>query len=523
MSNAVIYARFSSHRQREASIEQQEKICREFAEKNGYTILAVYADRAISGTTDARPDFLRMIEDSAGKSFEYVICYQLDRFARNRYDSAIYKQKLKKNGVRVLSAKENITDDASGILVEGLLESMAEYYSAELAQKIKRGMSDNAEKCISTGGRIPLGYRIGADRHFEIDEEAAAVVRLIFEMYAGGETVKEICDYLNVRGYKSSRGSLFNKNSLRTMLRNKKYIGYYVYDGFEKAGGMPRIIDDDLFFAVQKIMDANKKAPARSKAKQEYILTTKLFCGHCREMMTGISGTSKTGDVHYYYRCNGAKKKLCRKRNVQKEYIEDLVIAECRKQLTTENINKIAREVVAVCEKDKDNSNLKRLERLMRENERKQRNLATAVGECEIDSVRRSLFSEIARLTTEFEQLESEYQTEKASTVSLTVQEVKFFLTQLKKGNVDDIKYRKTLVNVFVNSIYLYDDKLTIIFNSGDKPLTVDDEMLSEIEADNKAVKSSFLDCNSPPKKRSCRQGRQDLFFVLFSRRINKF
>ena len=157
--NAVIYARFSSHNQTEQSIEGQLKTCYEFAQKNGYTIVGEYIDRAISGTTDNRPDFLRMIEDSAKKGFQYVLVYQLDRFARNRYDSATYKAKLKKNGVRVLSARENITDDASGILVEGLLESMAEYYSAELAQKIRRGMAINAEKCLANGSNPGLGFQ----------------------------------------------------------------------------------------------------------------------------------------------------------------------------------------------------------------------------------------------------------------------------------------------------------------------------------------------------------------------------
>ena len=162
--NAVIYARYSSHNQREESIEGQLKTCYDFAKKNGYTVVAEYIDRALSGTSDARPDFLRMIDDSSKKGFEYVLVYQLDRFARNRYDSATYKAKLKKNGVRVLSARDNITDDASGILVEGLLESMAEYYSAELAQKIKRGMAINAEKCLANGSNSGLGFKVGPAR-----------------------------------------------------------------------------------------------------------------------------------------------------------------------------------------------------------------------------------------------------------------------------------------------------------------------------------------------------------------------
>ena len=302
--NAVIYARFSSHNQTEQSIEGQLKTCYEFAQKNGYTIVGEYIDRAISGTTDARPDFLRMIEDSAKKGFQYVLVYQLDRFARNRYDSATYKAKLKKNGVRVLSARENITDDASGILVEGLLESMAEYYSAELAQKIRRGMAINAEKCLANGSNPGLGFKVAPDKHYIIDEETAPIVVRIFEEYAAGKTVTEICESLNNQGVRTSRGAMFNKNSLRKMLQNKRYIGYYLYKDIETPGGMPRIISDDLFYKVQEIMTKNRKAPARTKAKQEYLLTTKLFCGKCRDMMTGVKGTSHTGAAYYYYKCN---------------------------------------------------------------------------------------------------------------------------------------------------------------------------------------------------------------------------
>ena len=126
---AVIYARFSSHSQTEQSIEGQLRECYEFARRNKYIVLEEYIDRAISGTTDKRPDFLRMIEDGKSKNFDYVIVYQLDRFARNRYDSAHYKNILHKNGIKVLSAKENISDEPSGSLMESVLEGIAEYYS----------------------------------------------------------------------------------------------------------------------------------------------------------------------------------------------------------------------------------------------------------------------------------------------------------------------------------------------------------------------------------------------------------
>ena len=196
MVNVVIYARFSSHSQTEQSIEGQLKECYEFAKRNEYNVIGEYIDRALTGTTDKRPDFLRMIEDSKKKAFKYVLVYQLDRFARNRYDSATYKAKLKKTGVRVLSAKENITEDASGILVEGVLESMAEYYSVELSQKIKRGIEVSASKCQFFGGSVSLGYYIDQDKHYQINENEAIFVRKIFEMYADGKTVVEIEKFL---------------------------------------------------------------------------------------------------------------------------------------------------------------------------------------------------------------------------------------------------------------------------------------------------------------------------------------
>lgn len=167
--NVVIYARYSSHSQTEQSIEGQLQVCYEYAQRNGYSVVGEYIDRAQSGTTDSRTEFQRMICDSDRRTFTGVLVYQLDRFARNRYDSAINKAKLKKNGVRVLSAKENITDDASGILIEGVLESMAEYYSVELSQKIRRGMTLNAEKCLSNGSNPGLGYYVDSERRYQIN------------------------------------------------------------------------------------------------------------------------------------------------------------------------------------------------------------------------------------------------------------------------------------------------------------------------------------------------------------------
>lgn len=481
MIPAVIYARFSSHAQNEQSIEGQLAACYEYAQRNGYAVIGEYIDRAISGKTDARPEFQRMIEDSGKRAFEVILVYQLDRFSRNRYDSAVNKQRLKKNGVRVLSVRENITDDASGVLMEAVLEGMAEYYSAELSQKVRRGMDINGSKCLATGGHVALGYRVDEGKHFQIDEDTAPTVVKIFELYAAGHTVAQITAHLNQLQLKTSRGGAFNKNSLRKLLTNKRYIGVYTYKGTETPGGTPRIVSDELFYKVAEMMEKNKKAPARARAKEEYLLTAKLFCGHCKEMMTGISGTSKTGAIHNYYTCNGRKKKLCSKKNVQKEYIEDRVVRLARKQLTDENIAKIANAVVEVCEKEKESGDYKRLERQRRDTEKQKANLVDAL---KFGKATETLLAEIAKLEESQEGIDRQIMLEKAKRLDLTTDDITFFLEKLRQGDINDLEYRRILITVLVRAVYLYDDRLTVIFNSSDQPVEVTESLLDDIEAD---------------------------------------
>lgn len=494
--NAVIYARYSSHSQTEQSIEGQLQVCRDYAKSNDLTIVGEYIDRAQSGTNDSRREFQRMIADSDRHGFEVVLVYQLDRFARNRYDSAINKNRLRKNGVRVLSAKENISEDASGILVEGVLESMAEYYSAELSQKIRRGMDINGEKCLSTGSNPGLGFKVDADKHIILDPATAPIVKAIFEWYAAGDTVAQIIERLNTQGVKTSRGGVFNKNSLHALFRNRRYIGIYTYKGKETPGGVPRIIDDDLFEKVQEILGKNKKAPARARAKAEYLLTTKLFCGYCREMMTGYAGTSKTGTVHHYYICNGRKEKRCHKKNVRKEYIEDMIVSKCRELLSDENIKKIAKEVAAVCAGDYNTSLLKHLRDKLKETEKAIDNLLAALESGQAAEV---ITARIAQRTAEKEELENQIAVEIQAQLPIDEKEILFFLYALKKGDADSEKYRRMLINIFVVAVYLYDDKVTWILTAGDKTLTATESLLSEIDESNAAYLGSCMTGSAPP------------------------
>ena len=482
MSNVVIYARYSSHSQNEQSIEGQIKACSDFAAQKDYTVIGEYIDRAMSGTAaDKRPEFQRMIADSAKHQFKYIVVYQLDRFSRNRYDSAVNKAKLKKNGVRLISVRENITDDASGILMESVLEGMAEYFSAELSQKVRRGMDISASKCLSTGGSVALGYVVDDNKMFQINADTAPAVVKIFELYAQGNTIAFICDYLNRQHIRTSRGGLFNKNSLAVLLSNKRYIGIYIYKGNETPGGMPRIVSDELFNKVADIMDKNKKAPARARAKEEFLLTTKLFCGKCKEMMTGTSGTSQTGDIHYYYICNGRKKKECDKKNVIKEYIENVVVKLAREQLTDNNIDLISKCVAAECEKDNNNLNYKRLSALLRENEKATTNLLNAIEQGQAVDI---ISQRLNQKQQDKEELEKEIAAETLNRVNLTAPEIRFFLTHLRNGDIDDIKYRKLLITVLVNAVYLYEDRYTVIFNSSDKPVEITQSLIDEIGFD---------------------------------------
>ena len=170
---AVIYARYSSDNQREESIEGQIRECTAYAEKNGITVIKHYIDRAFSAKTDNRPEFQQMIKDSGKKLFDVVLVWKFDRFARNRFDSANYKMILKKNGVHLISVMEPIAEGSQGILVETLLEGMAEYYSAELSEKVIRGHTENALKCKYNGGTPTFGYVIDKDMQYQLDPRTA--------------------------------------------------------------------------------------------------------------------------------------------------------------------------------------------------------------------------------------------------------------------------------------------------------------------------------------------------------------
>ncbi len=323
---AVIYARFSSSSQREESIDDQVRVCTEYAKSHGYKILKVYADEAKTGRTDKRIQFQQLLADSSKKIFTTVLVYKIDRFARNRYDSISNEHTLKLNGVKVVSVMEYIPDGAAGVMTKGMLESIAEWYSANLSENVKRGNYGCAIQYKTLGIRV-FGYTKDETDHYVLDPANAVIAKKIFERYANGESATQIINDLNRSGVKSAYGKKWCHASLGRMLTNKKYIGTYHYKDIEVPDAMPRIISDDLFYKVQNMRKYHAKSPAASRDVC-YYLTGKLFCGNCGTSMIGEYGTSShTKSKYYYYVCVKSKKRNgCKMKRIQKEKIESFVI-----------------------------------------------------------------------------------------------------------------------------------------------------------------------------------------------------
>ena len=465
---AVIYARFSSEKQNEASIEGQLRECLDYAKYNGIEVIGEYVDRAISAKTDNRPDFQRMIKDSNKHLFDTVLVWKLDRFARNRYDSAYYKNILKKNGVRVISAKENISQGADGILLESILEGYAEYYSAELSEKVRRGMTENALKAKSNGVNPPFGYYVDQNDHYQIDESIAPIVREIFTLYIDGTKGTKIADIMNSRGI-THRGFKMNYNTIFRILTNRKYIGEYKFGDVVIPNGMPAIIDEDIFDKAQARMKRNKKAPAMHRSVDDYILTTHLFCGKCGTMMTGEMGTSMTLQQYRYYKCYHVRKKKCDKKNVRKEWIEDLIIDNVMKYISDDNIiEELAEHILNI--QSIESHTISVIKTQIIEVEKKLNNLIEAMTQGIFSSATKKALDE---LEEQKKNLELELFREEVKNPILTKDQILFALYNYRKLDLTTNEGKKQLVDSFVNSVYLYDDHCIITFNYKNQSRTV--------------------------------------------------
>lgn len=337
---AALYARFSTEMQRIESIEAQLCAMRLYCELQGWQIAGEYIDEAVSATTDRRPAFQHMIADSEKRLFEVVLVHKLDRFSRNRYDSANYKYQLRKNGVRICSVLEHLDDSPESVILEGLLEAMAEYYSLNLARSVLSGMKENAYQCRHNGGTLPLGYDVDENGLLVINEQEAIIVRIIFEMYINGYSTGRIAAFLNEEGYRTKLGNAFSQMAFTTILQNEKYTGVFVYNKIRGKdmnrrrisqrkpeeevirveNGCPPIITKEVFERAQEIRRENQKAAGRFSGQEFYLCSGIIICGCCQKTMCGSKRYGKIPFCEYV--CSTRKSQCSNIKEVDRNKID---------------------------------------------------------------------------------------------------------------------------------------------------------------------------------------------------------
>ena len=479
---AVIYARYSSDKQSEQSIDGQMRICKDYARQNGIEIIGDYIDRAVSGRFDNRPNFQLLIRDSKRSLFDTVLVYKFDRFARSKYDSAVYKRQLKKNGVKVVSASEYIPDAPEGIILESMLEGYAEYFSAELSQKVKRGQVETLAKKGYLGGGVPYGYDISSDNKFVINEEQAHVVREIFTKYTSGVTTTKILKWLKDSNIKRAQGGDFGNSGVMSILKNTKYIGTLKFGDKMIEDYTPVIVEKEIFEKAQVVRTRNAKSGARGKAPIPYLLSGKLFCGKCHTSMHGESGTSRSGDIHLYYKCHKRKKNssACDKATVRKYELEQMVVDLTIEHIFDEKIlpTTVANLVSIMNKNEERDIELAMLEKQAAKTERELSNIMKAI---KMGIFSQSTQSELISL----EDLKMDI-AERIDTlnlqlkISMTEPEIFDWINQFNHCDDSDEIKKERIIDSFVSKVILYDNRIIIAYNHAGDNIT--DVVINELE-----------------------------------------
>lgn len=465
---AIAYYRFSSHAQNDASIDQQREAAQKYAAEKGYTIVKEYEDRAISGTTEERPGFQLMLSEVGKMRPAVLILWKTDRLGRDRYTLAMAKKTIRDAGCQIHLVAEAVPQDApEAALLEGLLESLAEFYSKQLRQNTTRGMRYNAENALFNGHSL-LGYAVDENKHYVIDPATGPVVQRIFADYAAGKRLKEIADELNNQGIRSIRGTKFTCNSLRTILHNRSYTGLYRFSDIVVEDGIPPLVSEEVFDRVQARFAENKRKGAQiaigmdENGAPRYWLTGHLFCGHCGESMQGMSGTSKTGAKHYYYSCANRRRHQCKKRPIKKTLIEWLVVRLLDEVLNdSECLASLAVDAAAYHEKYYQDA--KYMNSLVAEQKANQKALDNLVKAVEKGIFSESTQQRLSELEAQKKALAEAIETEKMK-AKMTADEhgIKAYFQKFAHANLDDPEVREMLLDYFIDKIYVYDDRLEV-------------------------------------------------------------
>lgn len=473
---AVAYARYSSDKQDEVSIQAQLRAIREYAERQGIEIVRIYSDEAKSALSDDRPEFQRLFSElSAGDGIDYVFVHKLDRFARNRYDAAIYRRKLQEAGKRLIAVDQPTDDSPEGGLLENLLEALAEYYSRNLARETMKGMRERARERRHMGGCVPYGYTLDEDKHYVIQPAEAEGIRLAFDMLLDGKSYGEICQALNAQGHRTRRGGPWTKTALHETFRNPKYAGIYVYNRAQRRiggkwnwrrekdkseqiiieGGVPAIVEPEKWHRVQGLMD--KRVRPRTNVVERYLLTGKLKCGLCGAPCVGTSRTTR-GQKYRYYECTRKKRfRTCTLRSWPKNVVEDTIMSKLRSELLTpESLERIAVYVSELVNRDKERATA-RAESLMaalQDTQNRITKLLQAIEEGVIDwDMARDRIKELRDRRAQFE---AEFEKAGARALPVSPGMVLEYLNTLKNKSLAE------LVDSWVVSAVLHNDRCEV-------------------------------------------------------------
>lgn len=465
LRSAVIYARFSSHNQREESIEQQVAECKVFAEQNNLEIIEVYADAAVSGKTENRTQFQRLKRDAQRRKFSTIIAYKSNRIARNMMNALIFENEMNALNIQVLYAKEEFGNNAAGRFALRTMMNVNQFYSENLAEDIRRGMEDNALKCKSNGA-VPFGYRT-VEGKYTVYEPEAAVVREIFMRTVTGEPFADIAADLNRRGVKTKAGNEWGRSSFHRMFKNEKYIGVYEFGNIRTENGIPSIVSKELFCAVNNYLKTKKNPQGKHRENGDYLLTGKLFCGECGSPMVGISGTGRHGELHYYYTCNGKrlKKELkCTKANVQREFIEQAIASAVREYVLQDNVMEWIADTVDDYQKNhQNNGEMSLLQDQLADIQKSIKNLLNAIEQGIITPTTKQRMLE---LEDEQSKVEAKIVVLKSETIEVSRNHVIGWLESFRAGDVSDKDFQRELFKSFLKAAYLYDDgRLKIVFD----------------------------------------------------------
>ncbi len=458
---AVIYARFSSHKQDEESIEQQVAECRAFAASRGLNIIEVYSDSAISGRSDRRPQFQRLKRDADKGKFAAIVAYKSSRIARNLMNALNFEYEMQQRHISVYYAKEEYGDDATGKFMRNIMMATNQFHSDNMGEDIKRAQNFNALQCRANGP-ASYGYKTGDDGRFAIDEPAAEIVREIFRRVVSGELYVDILNDLNKRGIPTKSGGKWNKSSFQKILHNERYIGVYIFGDIRIDGGMPPIIPHHLFMEAQKVMESSK-IKHRTNADGVFALTGKLYCGECGERMTGMSGTGKSGTRYHYYFCAGTREGSCKAKYHRRDRVEYQIAESIMNRICTDSfVEKITDMYMEYQKKFSIDTELQMLTDQHTDNDRALQNLLRAI---EQGVITQTTAARIQELEAAQRELKGKIAVLKTNNTTATRDDVMAYMRHFRGFDINQPEVRQQLFDTFLVAAYIWDDRATLVFD----------------------------------------------------------